>query len=559
MNSTAGILDRVVSDLDAVLRSDRVQMLSDVQKMQVLRAAGEAARRLDAVVVETIASVDQRPSGSGEPAFCGQFGCRTISELLQRVLRTDAAGAGRVVKAARAVRREVDLCSGEMLQARWPALREALVGGAVGVSGLLAATGPIDQAGPRIGTGDRWRADAELAEYARGCVAVDAAEEGGAMDASPAATLEDLRMLSRAIVTYLDPDGAEPVEERAMRARGIILGRMRDGVIPIRGELLPETAGQLQRIFDAYLNPKVGGPPPIPAADARADGGPGVRFVASEGESTAAEPTAAEPTAAESAGAETTGGESTGGESTGVESTGDAPRGLLDDDVLPSDDAGRTVDDRSRAQKQHDALEAVLGIAARHSDMPRLGGAAPTLIVSVAADDYATGRGWAHVEGLGGGESGGGGSGGSAPVSIRAARHVACGGSIERVLFDPEGRIVGIGSSERIFTVHQRRAILLRDGECLIPGCHVSAAWCEIHHVIEHARGGSTSTDNGVALCWYHHRSLDTSGWEIRMTGGRPQIRGPEWWDPHRRWREPRPNAKSGGLTQPAVRTPIRA
>jgi hypothetical protein len=211
------------------------------------------------------------------------------------------------------------------------------------------------------------------------------------------------------------------------------------------------------------------------------------------------------------------------------------------------------VDTRSRAQKQHDALTAALGIAARHGDMPTLGGAAPTLVVSVAAEDYATGRGWAHIDGI------------DTPVSVAAARHTACGGTVQRVLFDPEGRIVGIGSTDRLFTPAQRRAITLRDGECLIPGCHVPATWCEIHHVTEHARGGPTSTDNGVALCWHHHRTLDTSGWEITMRNGTPHVRGPAWWDPNRTWRTPTsPRTTSHPAKPPRTaprrtRTPIRA
>jgi hypothetical protein len=81
---------------------------------------------------------------------------------------------------------------------------------------------------------------------------------------------------------------------------------------------------------------------------------------------------------------------------------------------------------------------------------------------------------------------------------------------IQRVLFD-EGRIIGISTTDRVFTVHQRRAIIARDKECLIPGCHVPGSWCEIHHVTEHSRGGPTHTDNGVPLCWWHHRRLGTS------------------------------------------------
>ncbi|MDX2401497.1 HNH endonuclease, partial [Microbacterium algeriense] len=137
--------------------------------MALLQVAGRVQRRVDAVVVETVASVPARAAGSGDAAFCGLFGCRTVSELLQRVLRVDAPGAGRVVTAARAVRREVDVSSGAWLPARWPGLREALLEGVIGVSGLLAAIGPIEQAGARVGTADRLRADAELAAYARGC------------------------------------------------------------------------------------------------------------------------------------------------------------------------------------------------------------------------------------------------------------------------------------------------------------------------------------------------------------------------------------------------------
>ena len=518
MSNPAELLEQVVIDLDAVLAGDVIAGLSDEAKMALLQVAGRVQRRVDAVVVETVASVPARAAGSGDAAFCGQFGCRTVSELLQRVLRVDAPGAGRVVTAARAVRREVDVSSGAWLPARWPGLREALLEGVIGVSGLLAAIGPIEQAGARVGTADRLRADAELAAYARGCagdgdgdgntpgdagvdeeVDTSAANpdmaDAGNRDAGPAATPEDLRLLSRVIVRYLDPDGAEPADEIAMRGRALTLGRAKDGTIPIHGRLLPEVAGQLQRLFDAYLNPKVDGPPhPV-----------GVHFT---------------PTREHH------------GDRDGDGNDGDGDAGM-GEGVLPSEDPTRMVDTRTRAQRQHDTLAAILGIAARHDDAPRLGGAAPTLVVSITADDYATGTGWAHIDGI------------DTPTHPRTAAHTACAGGIQRVLFDPHGRIIGITTTDRIFTAPQRRAITLRDRECLIPGCHVPATWCEIHHVTEHSRGGPTHTDNGVTLCWHHHRTLPTSGWDIRMHHGTPHIRGPAWWDPTRQWRTPQPATPS--------------
>ncbi|MFB7251537.1 DUF222 domain-containing protein [Microbacterium sp. NPDC056234] len=483
MNSTAAVLDRVVSDLDltieSAVRSAGLGGMSDAEKMDVLRLAGEAHRRLDALVVETVASVDTRPAGSGVPTFPAVFGCRNMNELLQRALRVDATGAGRIVKAAGAVHRDVSLTTGAPLPARSPALREAMLDGAIGIAGLLAATDPIDRTRDRITGADRLRADAELAACARG---VDGAGVDGTDDAAnenagagPAATPDDLRQFAQLIATYLDPDGPAPSEAQAALNRSLTFGRLRDGVYPIRGALLPEAFAQLKLIIDAQTNPKTAGPVDL-----------GVAFT------------------------DTTGGDS----------------GAPEDPF--NTDPRNVIDPRTRPQKQHDALAAALGIAARHDDMPSLGGAAPTLVVQIDADDFAHGTGWAHIAGI------------DAPVPSSVAAHLACQAMIQRVLFD-EGRIVGITTTDRIFNAHQRRAIILRDKECLIPGCHVPATWCEIHHVHEHSHGGPTSTSNGVPLCYWHHRTINHSGWHIRMTDSTPQIRGPAWWDPEQRWRTPRP------------------
>lgn len=200
------------------------------------------------------------------------------------------------------------------------------------------------------------------------------------------------------------------------------------------------------------------------------------------------------------------------------------------DDPYAVDDAGDPLplpaaDGRTRQQKQHDALAAALGVAASSGLLPTIGGHAPTLVVSVDADDLAAGAGYAHVQGC------------DEPVSTLVARHVACGGVIQRVTSRPDGRIVRIGTEERVFNRHQRRAIALRDGGCVIPGCGVPAGWCEIHHVTEHAAGGPTHTDNGVLLCWYHHRFLERIGWRLRMNAGVPEVKAPPWHGMDRRWR----------------------
>jgi hypothetical protein len=186
---------------------------------------------------------------------------------------------------------------------------------------------------------------------------------------------------------------------------------------------------------------------------------------------------------------------------------------------------GEAYDPRTPAQKRHDAFGTIVNTAARTGALPTIGGAAPTLLVSVRHHDLINNTGVAHIDGI------------NAPVPLTVARHIACTGTIFRTTLDQNGRIEKIEILDRAFNASQRKAITLRDGECIIPGCHVPAAWCEIHHVTEHSRGGPTSTDNGVLLCWHHHRTLDTSGWHIRMTHGIPEVQGPTWWDPSGKWR----------------------
>ncbi|MGW8481692.1 DUF222 domain-containing protein [Microbacterium sp. NPDC055903] len=483
-NRTADLLDRAITGLVEVLSDDAVAGLTQAERARVLTAAGRALRLVEAVVVEVLSTT--------EPGFEHVFGCRSENELVRRVLRVDAGQAARFGKAARAVRRAVNLSSGDREPARWPALREALLDGVVGVSGLLAATAPLEEVHHRIGTQERLHADADLSAYARGSLssAPDVEDSGGGEPArvgsAPAALPEDLKQAAYEWAMVLDPDGAEPSDRAAIARRCFSIGPLREGFHRAQGALLPDVAAQLQLIFDAYNNPKVGGAPEPE----------GVRFIVDDD----------------------------GGDG--------RERGPIRDDTIRGEDPFNSdprnvIDGRSAAQKRHDALAAALGIAARHEEMPKLGGSSPTLVVHVDAADLATGEGWATV------------AGSAAPVPLSVAAHTACGGGVQRVLFD-EGRIVGISVTDRIFTVHQRRAIVLRDKECLIPGCHVPASWCEIHHVIEHQHGGPTHTDNGVPLCWWHHRNLATTEWEIRMRDGRPQIRGPAWWDPEQRWRTPR-------------------
>ena len=75
----------------------------------------------------------------------------------------------------------------------------------------------------------------------------------------------------------------------------------------------------------------------------------------------------------------------------------------------------------------------------------------------------------------------------------------------------------------------------LNDG--VVHGARMGGDSCFSPHVTEHARGGPTHPDNGVLLCYFHHRFLDRHGWRIRMNHGVPEVQAPGWNDPTLRWR----------------------
>lgn len=241
-----------------------------------------------------------------------------------------------------------------------------------------------------------------------------------------------------------------------MAGRRFRIGREQGGLVPVYGAVLPEAAGRVVKLFDAYLTPTTS--PAFLTGQERAD------------------------------------------------------RGLA-------------VDSRTPDQQRHDIFVGIIDAMARSGNTPMIGGAAPTVLVSVRQDELESGHGAGFSDGV------------EPPLSMTTVTQMMCTGGIQRVVLNPEGRVLALGSGERCFTYQQRRAITLRDGGCLVPGCRIPAGWCEIHHVVPDAHGGATHTDNGVLLCWFHHRTIDTSGWQIRMLRGAPQIKAPPWLEPQGAWR----------------------
>ncbi|MGX9349450.1 DUF222 domain-containing protein, partial [Microbacterium sp. KNMS] len=202
-------------------------------------------------------------------------------------------------------------------------------------------------------------------------------------------------------------DGTEPDPDRPERDRTLTLTPLPSGAFRVNGTLVPEAGALLQNLLSAHTNP--------------------ARHV-----------------------------------------TFTETRDTGSDEVDLSNDPGAAEfgpvmpDTRSPGQKRHDAFFAMIQAASRAAETPTLGGAAPTVMIHITADDLTTtnptdtGRhGVAHLDGV------------DAPVPATVARRIGCTGDILRAVFSPEGRILELRSIQRCFTPTQRKAIVARDGGCI--------------------------------------------------------------------------------------------
>ena len=82
-----------------------------------------------------------------------------------------------------------------------------------------------------------------------------------------------------------------------------------------------------------------------------------------------------------------------------------------------------------------------------------------------------------------------------------------------------DGAVLVQDGTRRFATAAQRRALAIRDGGCVFPGCDAPLSWVEAHHINPHHRGGDTDTDEMANACgWHHHHVAHGQGWTMGIT-----------------------------------------
>ncbi|MDV6011874.1 DUF222 domain-containing protein, partial [Haloechinothrix sp. LS1_15] len=175
-----------------------------------------------------------------------------------------------------------------------------------------------------------------------------------------------------------------------------------------------------------------------------------------------------------------------------------------------------TPDTRPPEQRQGDAFAAMVGLVLDEGKLPAEGGEKPRLVITfplreLCADGLPASTALLNRE---------------LPLSAEQARRYACdAGVIPAVLG---------GRGQRTVSTTQRRALALRDGGCVFPGCTRPERRCQAHHIHHRADGGPTNLDNPALLCGHHHRLIHHSEWDIHMgADGHPTCIPPPWLASH--------------------------
>ena len=171
-------------------------------------------------------------------------------------------------------------------------------------------------------------------------------------------------------------------------------------------------------------------------------------------------------------------------------------------DGSPSEEA-ITADQRSRGQRNHDALNAMCRSVLASGELGSHHGLPVSIVVTTTLQELHRGAGRAYT-------------GGNTWLPMRDLMRMASHAWHYLAVFSEHTNMaLYLGRTKRIASPGQRIVLHALDRGCTHPGCTVPANLCEVLHIEDWAHGGPTDIDKLTLGCGPDHKRQD-NGWAIR-------------------------------------------
>jgi hypothetical protein len=172
----------------------------------------------------------------------------------------------------------------------------------------------------------------------------------------------------------------------------------------------------------------------------------------------------------------------------------------------------RKSDERTPGQRRADAVVELARRVLDGGELPVRGGVRPHLMVTATLETLKgdPGAPAAYLDW-------------GFPISGKALREIATDADLVPILMSKDGDPLHVGRRYRTATPKMRKALAVRDGRCLWPGCDRPPSWTQGNHERDWRHGGRTDVNEMGLVCQRHHTRLNR-GWRLERLPGRRAI-----------------------------------
>ncbi|MDR5699197.1 DUF222 domain-containing protein [Agromyces sp. LY-1074] len=488
--------------------------LSGPGLVRVIERAAQVKRIVDAFLAHASAEVVRRSVPElGAGGLAKQHGHASPVRLIEAATGGAAGEAARLVAVGEAIQERESFTG--TVPAKFPHVRAALDTGRLSVDAANLITGMLRRVELRADPDRVGSYEQRLVEIAAG---------------------QPLSLVRRAVTTahaQLDTDSLGPADERLHAERSLTFREDPDGVFHLRGRLDPITAAPIKAALDAMVSDALrqrgsghtttitdAGIGTGTAVAAGGAGGAAATGGASAAGGAAASVTRASATAFGSATTTGTGAEAGAGAGVvagaGAAARAGAGAGAGAGSDTGSEGVGPVVEDRrSIPQIRADALAELARHALGCTTAP---GSVPTttIVVRMNLDNLQDELGVAEIDGV------------DRPIAASTVRKLAADAELIPAVLGSDSVPLDLGRGTRLFSRHQRMALMERDGGCA--SCGANITYAHAHHIRWWSRSGATDLANGVMLCSNCHHQIHDHGWQVRID--RTDRRGQVWFIP---------------------------